>query len=534
MAVVQISKIQVRRGQKNSGIGIPQLSSAEFAWAIDTQELYIGNGSVAEGAPYVGNTKILTEKDNILSLASSYTFAYDDLSISESLPRSLQSKIDEVQVSVKDFGANGDGSTSCNTAFTNAFTELFRNTNDNYKKVLIVPNGEYLFTEDLKIPSGTIIRGETSGNAILNIGSYNILFITSTGLEVAEFDSSNRPTNIDISNITVLRTTGQVVLTGIADSRFEKVKFHGSYVFGDTVASITTEPSSVFWENSLIGTRVTDIDFVDCYFEGSSLAVHCDQLVVDSSSPPTFDTNIRFTDCKFRSLNTGIYISTDSLLINQSNGWLVDGCSFREVTDRAFYTTGPGKNTVIRDSNFKLCGNGTNSANLPAIEIIEFGDSLGNTVEDCTFDRHQAAAIASVDTLAAIAEVKNGNKVTIANRHTAPIYLSDAYRPLSVFSAFNKFLDIEYTLSLGGYTRKGIINVTIDDDLAQASILDNYTYPSASATAPGGALMTNFEFTVDLKNNNSDSGVDTLVLYYRNPLGDGATGTISYSVSYGV
>ena len=60
MAVVQISKIQVRRGQKNSNSGVPQLSSAEFAWAVDSQELFIGNGSVLEGAPYVGNTKIIT------------------------------------------------------------------------------------------------------------------------------------------------------------------------------------------------------------------------------------------------------------------------------------------------------------------------------------------------------------------------------------------------------------------------------------------------------------------------------------------
>ena len=68
MAVVQISKIQIRRGKKNSDSGVPQLSSAELAWAVDTQELFIGNGSVAEGAPQVGNTKILTNNDNILEL----------------------------------------------------------------------------------------------------------------------------------------------------------------------------------------------------------------------------------------------------------------------------------------------------------------------------------------------------------------------------------------------------------------------------------------------------------------------------------
>ena len=45
MAVVQISRIQVRRGQKNIGTGLPQLASGEIGWAIDTRELYIGNGA---------------------------------------------------------------------------------------------------------------------------------------------------------------------------------------------------------------------------------------------------------------------------------------------------------------------------------------------------------------------------------------------------------------------------------------------------------------------------------------------------------
>ena len=61
MAVVQISRIQIRRGKKNAGTGLPQLASGEFGWAVDSQELFIGNGSVAEGAPYVGNTKLLSE-----------------------------------------------------------------------------------------------------------------------------------------------------------------------------------------------------------------------------------------------------------------------------------------------------------------------------------------------------------------------------------------------------------------------------------------------------------------------------------------
>lgn len=61
MAVVEIAKIQVRRGQENTG-GMPQLSPGEFGWAEDTQHLYIGK-SITEGAVDNNNTRILTEVD---------------------------------------------------------------------------------------------------------------------------------------------------------------------------------------------------------------------------------------------------------------------------------------------------------------------------------------------------------------------------------------------------------------------------------------------------------------------------------------
>ena len=41
MAVIEIAKIQVRRGQENQ-TGIPVLDSGEFGWASDTEHLYIG------------------------------------------------------------------------------------------------------------------------------------------------------------------------------------------------------------------------------------------------------------------------------------------------------------------------------------------------------------------------------------------------------------------------------------------------------------------------------------------------------------
>ena len=68
MAVIQISKIQVRRGLQEN---LPQLSSGEMGWSVDERRLYIGNGTLVEGAPTVGVTEILTEYSNVILTASS-------------------------------------------------------------------------------------------------------------------------------------------------------------------------------------------------------------------------------------------------------------------------------------------------------------------------------------------------------------------------------------------------------------------------------------------------------------------------------
>ena len=102
MAVVQISRIQVRRGQKNAGSGLPQLSSGELGWAIDTRELYIGNGAVSEGSPAVGNSKVLTEHDDLFTLAGQYSYrkndAYIVTGVTSGSPttRTLQDRLDDV------------------------------------------------------------------------------------------------------------------------------------------------------------------------------------------------------------------------------------------------------------------------------------------------------------------------------------------------------------------------------------------------------------------------------------------------------
>ena len=532
MAVVQISKIQVRRGQKNSNSGIPQLSSAEFAWAVDSQELYIGNGSVAEGAPYVGNTKILTEHDNILELASSYQYAHNDTSITLSVPRELQYKLDEY-VSVADFGAVGDGSTDCVEAFETAFTQLFRNVNENYRKVLLVPNGEYLFLSDIRVPSGVILRGETQLGAVLNISSHNIRFITTDGKEISEFTSTNRPTDVNISNLTIKRVTGQLVLSGLANSVIENVKFKGEYSLGNTVSSLATEPAAVSWSNDIEGYKVTDITFKSCLFEANSINIKCVQTVA-------FDTTVKFDNSRFFISDTAIYIVgvTEDPVSHryQDNKWQINDCEFEEIANQAFRST-QGRGTLIQRCKFKTCGTSTNLASAPTDAIVYFGEKINNVVVDCSSDRQQAAGIVASSTVASVVEVYNGDRSNFVDRNYSVIYYTVSYRPIAVLSALNRYYTINYFLSLDVFSRVGKLTITVGDNLSQVSITDEYQYSPNTITpnpgSDGGAIMTNFEFNAELKDNDSDSGIETILLSYKNPSA-GVTGNISFDVAYGV
>ena len=623
MAVIQISKIQVRRGQKNSGIGVPQLSSAEFAWAVDSQELFIGNGSVAEGAPAVGNTKILTEHDNILELAASYRFAANDTSITLSIARGLQSKIDEIQVSVVDFGAVPDGSTDSTLAFTTAIDELFKNSNDKFKKILAVPNGVYLFLDDLIIPSNVLIKGENSQETVLEIGDNNIIFQ----------DVSGTPQGIVIENLTINHNDGQTVITGSQECKFKDVKWRSGYVLGDVVfvpenasclydiptvsaggniivsgsgvsatintaftstfantlgiavgtlnadatftanfqavvvggsikissksevtlaatvqsnftvtslssgsgSTVTVTPTlaeftdgsanvnaSVFWENTLFGTRVNKLVFEDCKWYSTPLAVECQQTVA-------FDSVVDFEHCEFFVCDTGIYIGGVS---GQGNLWHIDDCHFEEVANQAFIST-QGRGTQFQRSKFINCGNNTNSASSPYTSIVSFGESFGNTLVNCSSNRHQESGIVSVATADTRVEFENASSASLVDRNYSELYLSDAPRPLAVFSAYNNYIYIDYTLRLGQHVRTGQIVIVINTQNTDIEISDTYTYSG------GGIVMTGFEFFAELKNNsNYDDSAgpnnDTLLLKYQNPLISGATGSIEYSITYGV
>ena len=129
MAIVQISRIQLRRGVYDD---LPQLASAEMGWSIDTRQLFIGNGTLAEDAPTEGITEILTEHSDFLSFITSYVFkgtesgytSQTGVDTSHPITRNIQSVLDESALSIKSFGAIGDGITDDTAAINRAIREL--------------------------------------------------------------------------------------------------------------------------------------------------------------------------------------------------------------------------------------------------------------------------------------------------------------------------------------------------------------------------------------------------------------------------
>ena len=71
MAIVQVSRITNRKGLAEN---VPQLAGAELGWAIDERRLFIGNGTLQEGAPVIGNTEVLTEYSDVFTGRTQFSF----------------------------------------------------------------------------------------------------------------------------------------------------------------------------------------------------------------------------------------------------------------------------------------------------------------------------------------------------------------------------------------------------------------------------------------------------------------------------
>jgi len=183
VAIVQISRITQRKGLFND---LPEpLASAELGWATDTRQLFIGNGTLAEGAPIIGNTEVLTEFSDILNYATEYTYKGEaagytvqtGATAGTPVSQSLQSRLDSYAV-ITDFGATGDGITDVTAAINRALDQIFcQDINPLIRRSIFFPAGTYIITDTLLIPPYCKLYGEGSDSTIIN---FNVQPWTST------------------------------------------------------------------------------------------------------------------------------------------------------------------------------------------------------------------------------------------------------------------------------------------------------------------------------------------------------------------
>jgi hypothetical protein len=324
MAVLQISKIQVRRGQK-SQTGIPTLSAGEFAWAVDAQELYIGNGAVSEGSPAVGNTRLLTELDanNIFKLASTYIYRDYDGSpiqtgadVNNPIRRTLQDKLDDY-VSLSDFGVVGDGVTNDTKSFQAAVDQTFLNTaekstsDSGSRKKLRVPAGTYLITGTIYIPSyatlegdgidRVVIKQDTSSTAIFQTIDFGSTPANKILYPNIASGTSHQPRLIKLSGMTLRYTSAtrqgdgpMIAVDCVKDLKLSEIKMLG----------VGLDPTDDTQQGILLrgeGALTTqDVQIENCQFENINIAIQSDFDVED----------INIFNTEFKTLYRGIEFNT--------------------------------------------------------------------------------------------------------------------------------------------------------------------------------------------------------------------------------
>ncbi len=441
MAVIEIAKIQVRRGQEQQ-TGVPPLAGGEFAWAADTENLYIGLKR-EDGGARDANVRILTENDlrNIFSVSgsalidpnSSYiyrsgtnitvytsgTVIYTEASTGTEHARRLQDKLDDF-VSLRDFGVLGDGGVNTQDEIIQTAVNHLYVENENYDfslangtnppaKVLNIPTGEYSVGGTIYLPKGAHLVGEGIDKTIL--------VLKSTGEHVFQtfdatlgFDEDNArpptgvftitdtskvtangiPSNIHIENMTIrFETTEDTTLTGgislisldcAENAVIRRVKFEGNFNENKTadINYAAVDMRGYTPNDSLYPTKTTaNVLIEDCEFLGLYAGITSNYDV----------RNVTVRNCFFHQLLNGVALNKPkSAYANVGPRFVrVENNRFVDIMEDAFYVGDNGSttstyHTSIGNQYINVGNKGQREGFDPLIDVLPEAFSTGTSV----------------------------------------------------------------------------------------------------------------------------------------------------------
>ena len=511
MAVVQISRIQIRRGQKNAGSGLPQLASGELGWAVDTQELYIGNGSVAEGSPAVGNTKVLTQYDNIFTLADSYTYREADAflltggTVDSPVRRSLQERLDD-RVSVRSFGLTGQTSQIATTRLQAAIDQLYLNDalkgSAASRVILHLEPGEYVIDGPIYIPPYATLVGAGSDKTIIRTLTAGVDMFTTVNenstvgnpASEAGVTSLTQARRIRIEGMTLETTVPNkaLVLNNCKDSVFKDVKFSGPWQSGDAVNIADTAI-----EMNITGGTTAETKnnlFENCTVNGFSYAVVSDWDI----------HNNVWTNCDFYDMSYGLAFGTQLVSLNISVGSgrevgpynnLWTNCRFNQINRNAVWVRW-GKTNKSENNFYTMVGT-QGAAEFQATDAVIKYQVSGNTSKGDFFSRTRWLSYTPGywSNFPYVPEIEGAviaefGELHVLNTLTRTGYdfqnntsLSKCFRLSGEADIASQQYEIEYILASRNYSsvRSGVLTVNVNGIDKTVSVSDSYDYTGTSA-----------------------------------------------------
>lgn len=328
MAIVQISRITQRKGLASD---LPQpLAGAEFGWAADERRLFIGNGTLEDGAPVVGNTEVLTEFSDILGFATSYIYKGDAAGYTVQtgpttgapVTQSIQSRLDSYAV-ITDFGATGDGITDVTADINRALYQIYcREVNPAIRRSLFFPAGVYVITDTLDIPPYAKLYGEgaestiiyfnvqnwtsaisyAAGVLVYNVSTgfyYRSNYIVPVGKNIGDNNPDGNPywTQETLPSY-IIRTADSLQQTGAA------ISTNGALAPGNVEISgmkfVTNQLNSAALIENANSCIFDAVNFEGSQTQSTLNAVGSGTMAIDwASTSSAVSSNVTFNNCKF-------------------------------------------------------------------------------------------------------------------------------------------------------------------------------------------------------------------------------------------
>ena len=529
MPIVQISRIQHRRGKRTD---LPQLAAGELGWVVDEQRLFIGNGTVSDGAPAVGNTEIVTSGSSAFTTALNHTYkGYlgDSTPVTTSQQRTLAQRLDEY-VSVKDFGAKGDDSTADITAVQNAIDEIYKDTDKDdtrSRRILFFPAGTYRINAALKIPPYAHLVGEGPDKTIIRNSGNNAVMVMqddegNVGANIGN-SSATKPTQIQISNMTLRNTVayGGISLDRVTNAYINNVKFQGSYASGGADAS-TSKGVTVTNSTALLTT--TNITFHQCQFTKFA-------RLVDISFNAT---NIKFHSCDFSTAYYGALIGAE---MDGSTAGLTDGprdmqftsSSWSDIGQQAILvapatgtTDGAGPRHIVSHANYyakTVANNFEGVGSIREVPVIQFDNDECSSVQDF-FERTDLRRSDGSSELNAAPEVQGIGVTTKLIKSQTLVNNQSSAATINEFPALaSKGISIKYKITRGTLDRTG--EFVISASTTAVGFDDTFTESGADVGVTLSAV---------LDNKDSTAGNETVAFKYTTT-NSGTAATIDYQTT---